>query len=178
MHVFLIICKYFVILLIDEYCMHVFDHFTQTIHMDRRVFILNITQVFWYAIVVCIVIVLWGAFLPEHLNTITEAATAFISEHFAWLYIFVIAALIGFSVYLMFSRFGNITLGKKDDTPDYSLLAWFAMLFSAGMGIGLMFFTTAETISHAFINSPNAPIGSEQAVLDSLQYTAFHWGLH
>lgn len=133
---------------------------------------------FWYAVIICIGIVLWGSLLPDHLNNVTEAATAFISEHFAWLYIFVIAALIGFSIYLMFSRFGKIKLGKKDDTPDYSLLAWFAMLFSAGMGIGLMFFTTAETISHAFINSPNAPLGSEQAVLDSLQYTAFHWGLH
>ena len=78
----------------------------------------------------------------------------------------------------MFSRFGKIKLGKDHDEPEFSLLAWFAMLFSAGMGIGLMFFTTAETISHAFISSPNAAPGSEQAIVESLQYAMFHWGLH
>lgn len=86
--------------------------------------------------------------------------------------------MIGFCIYMMFSRFGKVKLGKENDTPDFSLLAWFAMLFSAGMGIGLMFFTTAETISHAFINSPNATPGSDQAIIESLQYAMFHWGLH
>src|SRR5690625_5581489 len=91
---------------------------------------------------------------------------------------FVLISMISLSIYLMFSRFGNIKLGKKDDQPDFSLPAWFAMLFSAGMGIGLVFFTTAETISHAFISSPNAEPGSEQAIVESLQYAAFHWGFH
>lgn len=139
---------------------------------------MNITKVFWFAIIICIGIVLWGSFFPDHLNNVTNATTVIISDHFAWLYIFVIVSFITFGIYLMFSRFGKIKLGKQDDEPDFSLPAWFAMLFSAGMGIGLMFFTTAETISHAFINSPNAPPGSEQSIMDSLQYTAFHWGLH
>jgi len=91
---------------------------------------------------------------------------------------FVIMFMIILCVFLMFSRFGNLKLGKKDDEPEFSLLAWFAMLFSAGMGIGLMFFTTAETISHAFTHAPNAEPGSEQAIVESLQYTAFHWGFH
>src|SRR5690625_7540782 len=69
---------------------------------------------------------------------------------------FVIVAMIGSAVFLMFSDFGKIKLGQEDDEPEFSLPAWFAMLFSAGMGIGLMFFTTAETISHAFMSSPNA----------------------
>src|SRR5690625_2398876 len=90
----------------------------------------------------------------------------------------IIITMISFCIYMMFSRFGKIKLGKEDDEPDFSLPAWFAMLFSAGMGIGLMFFTTAETISHAFISSPNAEPGSEQAILESLQYDAFHWGFH
>src|SRR5690625_3923095 len=136
------------------------------------------TKVFWYAVIICIAIVLWGAFFPDHLNTLTESVTDFISDQFGWFYIFVLAAMIVCSLFLMFSQFGKIKLGKEDDEPDFSLPAWFAMLFSAVMGIGLMFFTTAETISHAFISSPNAEPGSEQAILESLQYDAFHWGFH
>lgn len=139
---------------------------------------MHITKVFWYAIVICIAIVLWGSFAPDHLNQLTTSATKFIYDQFGWLYMIVIVVMITFCIYMMFSRFGKIKLGKDDDKPDFSLPAWFAMLFSAGMGIGLMFFTTAETISHAFIKSPNAVPGSEQAILDSLQYTALHWGFH
>lgn len=91
---------------------------------------------------------------------------------------YVIIAMIGLCIFLIFSRYGSIKLGKEDDEPDFSYSAWFAMLFSAGMGIGLMFFTTAETISHAFISAPNAVPGSEQAIVESFQYTAFHWGFH
>ncbi|MEK3934321.1 BCCT family transporter [Sporosarcina sp. FSL W7-1349] len=139
---------------------------------------MHITRVFWYAVVICIAIVLWGSLAPDQLNDLTVVATSFIYDHFGWFYIFVIVAMIGFCIYMMFSRFGKVKLGKENDTPDFSLLAWFAMLFSAGMGIGLMFFTTAETISHAFINSPNATPGSDQAIIESLQYAMFHWGLH
>lgn len=139
---------------------------------------MHITRVFWYAVVICIAIVLWGSLAPEQLNELTMAITAFIYDHFGWFYIFVIVAMISFCIYMMFSRFGKVKLGKEKDEPDFSLLAWFAMLFSAGMGIGLMFFTTAETISHAFISSPNATPGSDQAIIESLQYVMFHWGLH
>ena len=106
---------------------------------------MHITKVFWYSIVICIAIVIWGLFAPTALNDSTVSATAFIYDNFGWFYIFVIIAMISFCIYLMFSRFGKIKLGKDHDEPEFSLLAWFAMLFSAGMGIGLMFFTTAET---------------------------------
>ncbi len=139
---------------------------------------MNITKVFWYAIIICIAIVLWGAFFPDNLNDITASLTGVIADNFAWFYVLVILLLIGFGIYLMFSRFGDVKLGKDGDGPDFTLPAWFAMLFSAGMGIGLMFFSTAETISHAFISTPNAPPGSEQAIMESLQYTSLHWGLH
>lgn len=139
---------------------------------------MHITRVFWYSLVICVAIVLWGFISPESLNGLTSSATVFIYDQFAWLYIFVIVAMISICIYFMFSRFGKVKLGKDNDEPEFSLLAWFAMLFSAGMGIGLMFFTTAETISHAFISSPNATPGSELAIVESLQYAMFHWGLH
>src|SRR5690625_2094047 len=91
---------------------------------------------------------------------------------------FVIMVMIILFLFLMFSRLGKLKLGQKDDQPEFSYPAWFAILFSAGMGIGLMFFTTAETISHAFISTPNAEPGTKQAIIESLQYTSFHWGFH
>lgn len=123
-------------------------------------------------------IVIWGSVAPDNLNNVTKAMTVFVYNRFGWFYMLVIIGMVILSLYLMFSRLGNIKLGKEGDEPDFSLPAWFAMLFSAGMGIGLMFFSTAETISHAFISPPNAPAGSDQAIVESLQYTAFHWGLH
>src|SRR5699024_9358144 len=155
--------------------------FCESDHTKREksgVLFLNITKVFWYAVAICIVIVMWGSFAPDHLNIMTEAATTFIYNRFGWYYSLVIISMIALCLFLMFSRFGHIKLGKKGDAPDFSLPAWFAMLFSAGMGIGLVFFTTAETISHAFISAPNAEPGSKQAIEESLQYTAFHWGFH
>src|SRR5699024_8426992 len=83
----------------------------------------------------------------DQLNDVTAGSTNFIYDHFGWFYMFIIMAMIIFCLFLMFSRFGNIKLGKDDDEPDFSYPAWFAMLFSAGMGIGLVFFTTAEPIS-------------------------------
>jgi len=139
---------------------------------------LKVTNVFWYAVVICAAIVLWGSFFPDQLNNTTSTMTSFIYDTFGWYYMFVIMSMIILCLFLMFSRFGKIKLGKKDDKPEFSYPAWFAMLFSAGMGIGLMFFTTAETISHAFISSPNAEPGTKQAIIESLQYTSFHWGFH
>ncbi len=67
---------------------------------------------------------------------------------------------------------------KYFEMPAYSLPTWFAMLFSAGMGMGMVFWTTAEPIKHAFTNSPNAQEGSPEAIRESLHYAFFHWGIH
>src|SRR5690625_2142378 len=138
----------------------------------------NVTVVFWGAIAICLLVVICGSFAPGNLESISKSANIFISDLFGWYYMLIIVAIIIFTVYLIFSRFGKVVLGKKGDEPEFSFLAWFAMLFSAGMGIGLVFFTTAEPISHAFISTPNAETGSEQAIVESLQYAAFHWGFH
>src|SRR5690625_5577165 len=105
----------------------------------------------------------------------TMTITVFIYNQFGWYYMFVIMAMIIFSIFLMFSRFGKIKLGKEDDEPDFNFPAWFAMLFSAGMGIGLVFFTTAEPISHAFISTPIRRLGMDKQFLQSFQYPPLHW---
>ncbi|SDH85566.1 glycine betaine transporter [Alteribacillus persepolensis] len=138
----------------------------------------NATVVFWYSIVICGLVVLWGGVAPQHLENVTTNVTGFISTRFGWYYLLIITLMLGFCVYLIFSRFSKIKLGADGDKPEFSLPTWFAMLFSAGMGIGLIFWTTAEPISHAFISSPNAEEGTSQAVKESLEFSFFHWGVH
>ncbi|WP_181350857.1 BCCT family transporter [Thalassobacillus sp. CUG 92003] len=138
----------------------------------------NATLVFWYGLAVCGLVVLWGSVAPENLQSVTSSATAFISNRFGWYYLLIIMVMLAFCVYLIFSRFNKIKLGKENDKPEFKLPTWFAMLFSAGMGMGLVFWTTAEPISHAFKSSPNAEEGSAQAIKESLQFAFFHWGIH
>ncbi|WP_101843605.1 BCCT family transporter [Halobacillus sp. Marseille-P3879] len=138
----------------------------------------KVTYVFWYGLAVCVLFVLWGVVAPENLKNVTAEATSFISTRFGWYYLLIIMIMLVFCIYLIFSRFNKIKLGRENDTPEFSLPAWFAMLFSAGMGMGLVFWTTAEPISHAFLSSPRAEAGSDQAIKESLQFSFFHWGIH
>jgi glycine betaine transporter len=136
------------------------------------------TQVFWYALAISLIVVIWGAVAPENLNTFSSNLTSRILNDFGWFYLLIVIAILLFCVFLMFSKFGKLKLGKKDDEPEFSKSSWFAMLFSAGMGIGLVFWTTAEPISHAFISSPMGEEGTNEAIKESLKYSFFHWGIH
>ncbi|AJD90239.1 BCCT family transporter [Jeotgalibacillus malaysiensis] len=138
----------------------------------------SVSTVFWYGLGVCLIVVLWGVLAPVNLQTITAEVTGFLSNWFGWYYLLIVMIMLIFCVYLIFSRFGNIKLGKSDDQPEFKLSTWFAMLFSAGMGMGLVFWTTAEPISHAFTSSPISEEGSSQAIKEALQFSFFHWGVH
>ena len=81
-------------------------------------------------------------------ETLTQNITSFIALHFSWYYLLPVLVIF-VCVYILFSRYASITLGEEGEDP-ISIASWFAMLFSAGMGIGLVFWTTAEPISHAF----------------------------
>lgn len=104
----------------------------------------SVTSVFWYALALCIIVVLWGSFAPVNLEGVTLEITTFISEKFGWYYLLLVMLTLVLCVYLIFSRYGNIKLGKEHDKPEFSLLSWFTMLFSAGMGMGLVFWTTSN----------------------------------
>ncbi len=138
----------------------------------------SVTKVFWYSLAVCTAVVIWGAISPGALESITNTITTFISVNFGWYYLLIVMLMLIFSVYLIFSKYGKIKLGKEHDKPEFSLPSWFAMLFSAGMGMGLVFWTTAEPVSHAFLTTPGAETGSEQAIKDGLKFSFFHWGVH
>ncbi|ASK64289.1 choline transporter [Virgibacillus phasianinus] len=138
----------------------------------------SVTLVFWYGLIVCVAVVIWGSIAPNNLQEATAAITKFISVHFGWYYLIIIMIMLIFCIYLIFSKFGSVKLGKDGDKPEFSLVSWFAMLFSAGMGMGLVFWTTAEPISHAFKSTPSAEPGTDEAVKEALQYSFFHWGIH
>lgn len=138
----------------------------------------NVTVVFWASLIICIGLVTWGLLSPEGFKSQTGDLTSAISSTFGWYYLLTVFLILIFCVYLIFSRFANLKLGKPGDKPEFSLLSWFAMLFSAGMGMGLVFWTTAEPISHAFISAPRSELGSDQAIQEAMQFSFFHWGLH
>ena len=135
----------------------------------------NVTAVFWTSLIICSALVAWGLFSPENFKAQTGALTSTISSTFGWYYLLTVFLILIFCVYLIFSRFSNLKLGKPEDKPEFSLVSWFAMLFSAGMGMGLVFWTTAEPISHAFISAPRSELGSNQAIQEAMQFSFFHW---
>lgn len=94
-----------------------------------------------------------------------------------WFYIGSVSAVVLFLLYLMTSRYGHIRLGRDDEKPEFSFAAWIAMLFSGGMGIGLIFWSVAEPIWH-YASNPFTPPMSDASASMAMQLTFFHWGLH
>ncbi|USG64500.1 BCCT family transporter [Brevibacillus ruminantium] len=130
------------------------------------------------SLTVVILFVLWGILAPSQLTDTATNVLSFTTSNFGWFYLLVTFFFLVFGIYLAFSKYGNIRLGDDEDEPEYSTLSWFAMLFSAGMGIGLVFWGVAEPVSHYF--SP--PVGVEaetpEAARTAMRYVFFHWGLH
>ncbi|MEN2766761.1 glycine betaine uptake BCCT transporter [Ornithinibacillus xuwenensis] len=136
----------------------------------------KIGKVFWISLIVSAIFVLWGVLAPANLESITSSIQSFLTSKFGWFYILSVAIFLVFSIYLIFSRFGSMRLGKEGDKPEYNKITWFAMLFSAGMGIGLIFWGAAEPLAH-FAAPPSAEPESIAAAKDALRLSVFHWGL-
>ncbi|WP_110458135.1 BCCT family transporter [Shewanella algidipiscicola] len=133
--------------------------------------------VFYSSVVMIFIMVFVGAIWPEQAQTIFKSAQHWLEMKTGWLYILAVAIFLIFIIFVMVSRFGDIKLGPDHSEPDYSYQSWIAMLFSAGMGIGLMFFGVAEPVMH-FLAPPDADPQSIQAAKDAMKITFFHWGIH
>jgi glycine betaine transporter len=125
-----------------------------------------------------VVIVLWGLLSPTTLAAVFERALALITVNFGWLYLWVVLGLVVVCGILAVSRYGDLRLGGEDDEPEFSIGAWFAMLFAAGMGIGLVFWGVAEPISHYGTPPPGIAANTPEAAAAAMRYSFFHWGLH
>ena len=137
----------------------------------------KLTPVFIASFILTVLFILWGAIAPNNLESVSTSAQNFLQTHFGWFYLISASVILIFVIYLAFSKYGNIKLGKDDDEPEYSMFSWFAMLFSAGMGIGLVFWGVAEPVSHYFIPPYGDPESTEAAEA-ALRFSFFHWGLH
>ncbi|WP_119066760.1 glycine betaine uptake BCCT transporter [Rubrobacter indicoceani] len=139
----------------------------------------GVGAVFYVSVAISVVFVLWGVLFTENLSGVTAFILEYVLGNFAWLYLLSTTIFLGFVLFLAFSRFGRIRLGKDDDRPEFGRLSWFAMLFAAGMGIGLVFWGVAEPVSH--LGTPPyamAEAGTAQAAELGMRYSFFHWGLH
>ena len=121
--------------------------------------------------------IIFGSLFSETAAALFSFLQDFIAEKFRWLFIILFNVALVFCIYLAASRYGDIRLGKQTERPQYSLFSWIAMLFSAGIGIGLVYWGTAEPLYHFMA----PPIGEGQTVESAKQamnLSFLHWGLH
>ncbi|PTG11764.1 choline transporter [Staphylococcus chromogenes] len=135
------------------------------------------SPVFIFSSIIVFAIVLVGVLIPKQFGGITSAITAWITSTLGWYYLILTTVIVFFCVFLIFSPIGKLKLGRPNDKPEFKTVSWFAMLFSAGMGIGLVFYGAAEPLAH-FASPPNADPKSTEAFTESLRSTFFHWGFH
>src|SRR6476660_10139964 len=96
-----------------------------------------------------------------------------------WLFVLTSSGVVVFVLWLALSRFGNITLGRDDEEPEFKTISWVSMMFSAGMGIGLMFYGVSEPITHFATPPPGTgAAGNPEATQNAMATTLFHWTLH
>ncbi len=141
----------------------------------KNVFSRNI--VFSISLVITSVFVILGVFFNTSLGKVTTTFLSAVTEYFGWFYLTVTLGFLFFAVILLFSKFGKIRLGTDTDKPAYSTLSWIAMLFSAGMGIGLVFWGVAEPLFH-YVDPLSGKGKTAEAANYAIAYTFFHWGLH
>lgn len=135
--------------------------------------------VFYVSAAIAVAFVIWGAVFTENLSAVTSMILGFVISSFGWLYLIATSLFLVFLGIMAFSRFGKIKLGKDDEEPEFGRFSWFAMLFAAGMGIGLVFWGIAEPVSH--LTTPPygmAEPGTAEAAELGMRYSFFHWGLH
>ena len=133
--------------------------------------------VFWGSTLLILILVIYASAFHASAQNVFGLIQSWIITNVSWFYILAVALILLTVVFLGISRYGDIKLGPDHSEPDYSSTTWFAMLFSAGMGIGLMFFGVAEPVMH-FLSPPTGQSGTVEAAREALIITFFHWGLH
>ncbi|WP_339238467.1 BCCT family transporter [Oceanobacillus sp. FSL W7-1281] len=126
-------------------------------------------------IISCCLIVL-GLLFRNWLEKMAPTFLSFNVNYFGVFYLFSGFIVVGICAYLAFSKFGNIKLGKDTEKPEFSTVSWISMLFAAGMAIGLVFWATAEPITH-YLYPPQGEGSTAESADTAIKYTFFHWGL-
>lgn len=134
-------------------------------------------MVFYVSILLTGVFIIWGIFFTDSLSAIVNPLFKGSVDYFGWVYLSSALIFVIFSIYLLVSKYGDIRLGKERDKPEFKTVSWLSMLFGAGMGIGIVFWSIAEPVTH-YSNPPSGKGFTEAAASLSMEYTFFHWGIH
>ncbi|MGN8157532.1 BCCT family transporter [Salinisphaera sp. RV14] len=124
-----------------------------------------------------LVLVTLASVFPQGFSGVANAIQNFIVTYFGWFYILSTTLFLVFVVFIAVSRFGNLRLGADDSTPDFDTWSWISMMFTAGMGIGLVYYGVSEPLLH-YKNPPVVDGKTPAAAESAMNYTFFHWGLH
>ncbi|MEO6031126.1 MAG: BCCT family transporter [Burkholderiaceae bacterium] len=134
-------------------------------------------QVVVPALLVLGVLLAFCGVFPQRADQLFSGAQSWVVGHFDWFYTVAVTVFLIFLVLVAASRFGDIRLGPDDAVPEFSFVSWTAMLFAAGMGIGLMYFGVGEPLQH-YLKPPTQIGGTPAAAREALEVTFFHWGFH
>ncbi|MGO1562263.1 MAG: BCCT family transporter [Actinomycetaceae bacterium] len=136
-------------------------------------------RVFWPALIVVLVVAVVSILWPTKVGPAFSDAQAWLVANVGWFYMLSIGIFVGVAIFIGFSRLGRIRLGRDDEEPEYSTLSWFAMLFAAGMGIGLVFYGVGEPLTYATYMQKPGWDGSQAEINGlAMAQTFIHWGLH
>ncbi|MCF8363086.1 MAG: BCCT family transporter [Prolixibacteraceae bacterium] len=133
--------------------------------------------VFWPSTILLFLFIGITLIVGKPMERVFSDMQEWISNNFGWFLILVVNFYLFLTLYFAFSDFGKIRLGGKHAVPEFSRGSWFAMLFSAGMGIGILFWSVAEPVFH-FTAPPHASPETMEAARESMKITFLHWGLH
>ncbi|TXD97638.1 BCCT family transporter [Psychrobacter frigidicola] len=133
--------------------------------------------VFIVSMVLIVGFIIFGTFFTETAGLLFSFLQKFITHKFGWMFVILVNAALLLCIYLAMSRYGDIRLGAQTETPQYSLFSWISMLFSAGIGIGLLYWGTAEPIQH-FMAPPLGEAETVAAAKQAMNLSFLHWGLH
>jgi choline/carnitine/betaine transport len=135
--------------------------------------------VFGVTAVIAVSFLVWGFVSTASLAVASGSALSWVMNNTGWLFVLTASGFVLFVLWLAIGRYGNIPLGRDDEEPEFRTVSWIAMMFSAGMGIGLMFFGVAEPLSHFATPPPGTGSeGNTEAVQTAMATTLFHWTLH
>ncbi|PKG35408.1 MULTISPECIES: choline BCCT transporter BetT [Psychrobacter] len=134
--------------------------------------------VFLGSAIISILLIIWTIAFPDYSEALLSSSMAWVSESFGWYYMLVVAAYSIFALFVGFSKYGDIKLGQDHEKAQFPFLAWAAMLFSAGIGIDLLFFGASEPLMHYLTPHTGLEPASEAAMREALAQTFLHWGLH
>lgn len=134
--------------------------------------------VFYLSLILTAAVAIWSLFFNDSFIKVSDFVFSFFTQDFGWLYLIAMFSFVVFVIFLAFSKWGSIRLGPDDSRPEYNTVSWFAMLFGAGMGVGLVFWGISEPISHYI--SPIAGIdpATPEAADFAMRSAFMHWGIH